>query len=194
MIETKRLKIRHIQGSDIHDVFEYAVDEDTGPRAGWPPHKTIEDTKSIMNMWLDPSCTEEVFGLVHKQDGKVIGTMGIVRLNNHMKDEKNFIAKELVNDGKIIYEIGITLSKKYWNQGLVTEALSAIIDYLFEVENADVVMATHYEANIASMRVQEKNNLRVLGQYERDEAWYNTDCKTMIVRAKNRNEWIAENN
>ena len=47
-IETERIIMRPIQISDAEDIFEYAQDEDTGPRAGWPPHQNIETTKEII--------------------------------------------------------------------------------------------------------------------------------------------------
>lgn len=192
MIETERLLLRHIKYEDIDDVFEYAQDEDTGPRAGWPPHKTIEDTKQVMNMWLDPNHHEEVFGLVYKPDNKVIGTMGVVHLNKHLKDNDNVFANKLIENGKSVYEVGVTLSKAYWSKGLVTEALSTMLDHLFENLGADVVLTLHYEANIGSKRVQEKNNMKVLGAYQRKKKWYNTDCTTMVVRGKTREDWEKE--
>lgn len=189
MIETLRLKLRPVNMEDAEDIFEYAQDEDTGPRAGWPPHKTIDTTKKVINMWLDPNHTEEVFAIVEKKDSKIIGTIGITDLNKNLKDNLNTFAIDLIKKGKSVYETGFTLSKAYWGKGFGTEALSGMLGYLFEKRNVDVAMATHYDANIASMKVQEKNNMKVLGSYERDKSWYNTDCKTMIVRAITKNEW-----
>ena len=189
MIETLRLKLRPVNMEDAEDIFEYAQDEDTGPRAGWPPHKTIDTTKKVINMWLDPNHTEEVFAIIEKKDSKIIGTIGITDLNKNLKDNLNTFAIDLIKRGKSVCEIGFTLSKAYWGKGFGTEALSGMLGYLFENRNVDVAMATHYDANIASMKVQEKNNMKVLGSYERDKSWYNTDCKTMIVRAITKNEW-----
>ena len=41
MLETERLIIRPIKIEDVNDIFEYATDEETGPKAGWTPHKNI---------------------------------------------------------------------------------------------------------------------------------------------------------
>ena len=35
MIETERLELRLIRLEDAEDIFEYAKEEDVGPRAGW---------------------------------------------------------------------------------------------------------------------------------------------------------------
>ncbi|MBQ9786203.1 MAG: GNAT family N-acetyltransferase [Clostridia bacterium] len=192
MIETKRLQISEITREDIPDIYEYAKDEETGPRAGWSPHQTIEDTKKIVELWLSPNHHEQCFGLVYKLTGKVIGTMGVTCLNEHLKDNRNIFANKFIKEGKCVYEIGATLSKKYWNMGLITEALSAMLKYLFKQVGADIVLTLHYEANIGSKKVQEKNNMKVLGCYEHDEKWYNTNCTTMVVRGKTRQEWLKE--
>lgn len=193
MIETKNLILRRVSEQDVEDIFEYAQDEDTGPRAGWPPHKTIEDTKKIVGMWLDEKSEEEILALVYKPDNKVVGTAGIVLLNNHFKDEKNIFAKKMIEEGKIVYEIGTTIGKQYWNKGIASESLNAIVDFLFEKRNADVVLTLHYDANVGSKRVQEKNNMKIFGQYERDKKWFNTECTTMVVRGKTREDWLTEN-
>ena len=192
MIETERLIIRQIQESDVEDMFEYAQDEDTGPRAGWPPHKTIEDTRKIVNMWLEPNRTEKNYSMIYKPDNKMIGTIGIVHLNQKRKDASNIFANQLIKEGKSIFEIGTTLSKKYWSKGISTESLKAIIDYLFKNKGADVVLTLHYKENIASQKVQEKNNMKVLGEYERNKKWYNTECTTMVVRGKTKEDWLKE--
>ena len=192
MIETERLKLRPVCMGDVEEIFEYAKDEDTGPRAGWPPHKSIESTIKVMNMWLDPNHTEDIFAIVEKTDDKLIGTIGITDLNKNLKDNLNTFAIDLIKKGKSVYEIGFTLSKAYWGKGLGTEALSGMLDYLFDSLKADVVLTLHYEENIGSKKVQEKNNMKILDTYEREKKWYNTDCTKMIVRGKTREEWMAE--
>ena len=47
-------------------------------------------------MWLSPNHTEQIFAVIYKQDNKVIGTLGVTHLNIHKKDEKNFIANNLI--------------------------------------------------------------------------------------------------
>ncbi len=194
MIETEKILLRHVSIDDVDDIFEYASDKDTGPMAGWPPHKTIDDTKKIMNTWLDPKHTEELFAIVYKPDNKVVGTLGVAHLNKKIKNEKNEYVNKLIKEGKIAYEFGATISKKYWNKGISTQIIKMMEDYLFSERDADVIVICHYEENIGSKRSQEKNNYKVVYSYERDKPYYNTECYTMVVRAKTHEDWEKEKN
>ena len=194
MLESQTIKLRPVSMDDLNDLFEYAQDPDVGPRAGWPPHQNIETTLGILNKWLDPNYPEQIFAIVYKQNNKTIGTIGITLLNKHLKRQDNYVAIDLINQGKTVYEIGLTISKAYWGKGVGSEAISLMTDYIFKELNADIVMALHSEANIGSKRIQEKNNFNVLGTFEGSSKWYNTDCTTKVVRGKTKEEWLKENN
>ena len=47
MLETKRLRLRKWTEADAADLFEYAKDPDVGPIAGWPPHKSVEESRDV---------------------------------------------------------------------------------------------------------------------------------------------------
>ena len=49
-METERLIIRRWTLDDAESLFEYAKDPDVGPVAGWPVHKSIEDSISIITV------------------------------------------------------------------------------------------------------------------------------------------------
>jgi RimJ/RimL family protein N-acetyltransferase len=145
-----------------------------------------------LNIWLDPNHHEEVYALVYAPDNKVVGTIGIVHLNKTLKDSKNIIVNKIIDEGKNVYEIGITIAKNYWGKGIGTEALNEMLDYLYEEKKADVVITCHYAENIGSKKIQERNNMRVLGEFQKDKKWFNTDCTTMVVRGKTYEEWVKE--
>ena len=58
IIETERLRFRMWQESDAEDLFKYASDPDVGERAGWPPHKTLEDSLMVILPQRLPSCKD----------------------------------------------------------------------------------------------------------------------------------------
>ena len=47
-IETLRLRFRPWRDSDAETLFKYASDPEVGPRAGWPPHRSVEESLSVI--------------------------------------------------------------------------------------------------------------------------------------------------
>ena len=53
-------------------------------------------------------------------------------------------------------ELGYVLSKDYWGNGLMTEAVKKVIEYLFNIVKLDFIVCGHFLNNDRSRRVQEK--------------------------------------
>ena len=49
-METERILLRYWQESDAEALFKYVSDPDVGPRAGWPAHNSVEESREII--WL----------------------------------------------------------------------------------------------------------------------------------------------
>ena len=98
-----------------------------------------------MNHFLEEKHT---FALVYKQNNKVIGSLGIEKYGSEDKLTEF--------DGYLGREIGYVLSGAYWGQGLMTEAVKAVINYLFNTLNYDFILCGHFDKNNRSKRVQEK--------------------------------------
>ena len=47
-METDRFLLRPWRESDAEALFKYASDPDVGPRAGWEPHKSVEESLQII--------------------------------------------------------------------------------------------------------------------------------------------------
>jgi len=144
-IETERLLLRPFCQEDLNDFFAYAKGPDVGEWAGWIHHKNIEESKTILNMFITENHTLAVYS---KFDGKVIGSIGL---------DDSFWSSSIkgYEDGKTI-EIGYVLSKNYWGKGLMTEAVKAVIDYLFSNTDVDFLTICHWVKNLRSERVIEK--------------------------------------
>lgn len=153
VIQTKRLILREFIEEDIRDVFEYAQDERVGPLAGWTPHKDIAETSKIVRGFMDK---KEVFAICLRDEKKVIGSIGA--------HERSFSAQ--INEKKE-KEIGYVLSPKYWNHGFTTEAVKALIVYLFEQKEMQRLTCGHFSFNQASRRVIEKCGFTYLDKKEK---------------------------
>lgn len=144
-IETDRLILRPFCKADLDDLYEYASVPGVGEMAGWNHHESKEKSKEILDIFINE---DKVFAIVFKESGKVIGSLGV---------EKYGLEDRLTEfDGYHGREIGYVLSKVYWGKGIMTEAVSAVIDYLFNVLNLDFLTCGYYDFNSQSRRVQEK--------------------------------------
>lgn len=141
-LKTQRLLLRPWVMTDLDDFYEYASVDGVGQMAGWLPHESKEKSKQILEIFINEKKT---FALVY--NGKVIGSLGIEKYSE--KDLPEF-------DNQPGREIGYVLSKNYWGQGLMPEAVNAVIKYLFEVEKLDFIVCGHFIDNYQSQRVQEK--------------------------------------
>ena len=164
VLSTPRLTLRPFRESDLQDLYEYARVDGVGQMAGWLPHKDTDESRRILEMFMGEKKT---FALEYR--GKVIGSLGVDLYNE--KDYPEFSALQ----GR---EIGYVLSKAYWGQGLMPEAVNAVTEYLFETENLDFLICGHFERNQQSRRVIEKCGFRY-SRMVRFYTEYNTEDLSM---------------
>lgn len=145
-IKTQRLLLRPWLETDAEDFYEYARVDDVGQRAGWLPHKDITESKRILSHFIEG---KHVFALEYQ--GRVIGSLGIECYNEgHYPELSSFQGRE----------IGYVLSRDYWGQGLMPEAVRAVINYLFDTVQLDFIIVGHFDWNSRSRRVIEKCGFR----------------------------------
>lgn len=148
-LDTKRLHLRPFKKEDLYDFFEYASIEGVGEMAGWRHHVGINETSSILDRFISE---DKTFAIVYKENNKVIGSIGIEKygMEDKLTEFNNYYGRE----------IGFVLSKAYWGQGIMVEAVSEVIRYLFNDLNLDFITCGYYLFNNQSKRVQEKLNFK----------------------------------
>lgn len=151
---TKRLVLRPWKQDDLDDFFEYASVDGVGQMAGWKPHENKQETQKILDSFIEHKKT---FALEYQ--GKVIGSLGIELYNEERFPEFADLKCR---------EIGYVLSKAYWGNGFMPEAVNEVLRYLFEDAGLDVIFCGHFLSNHQSARVQEKCGFRhyAYGKYE----------------------------
>lgn len=145
IIETERIILRAFKEEDLNDFYEYASVEGVGEMAGWLHHKSISESKKILEMFITH---DKTFAIVYKENNKVIGSIGIeeYEMEDKLSEFNNYRGRE----------IGFVLSKDYWGRGLMPETVKAVIDYLFNKLDLDFLLCGHFNYNTQSKRVQEK--------------------------------------
>lgn len=136
--------MRLAEEKDAADVFEYARDPKVGPIAGWPPHRDVDESRTIIRTVFAAPGTA-VMEL--KENGKVIGTVGFV--DRHRTEFPG------PDD-----EIGYALSPAYWGRGLMPEAVREVLRHGFEDMGLNTIWCAHYDGNDKSRRVIEKTGFR----------------------------------
>jgi len=106
-MQTPRLILRRFTQGDLKDLFAYASVRGVGEKAGWPHHKSLDESQLILESFIKES---EVWAIVHRSDNKVIGSIGL----HHRPDESSHQEENLVR--------GYVLGKAYWGKGCMTEA------------------------------------------------------------------------
>lgn len=143
MMEIERLILRPWQDTDAEALFKYASSPDIGPIAGWQPHTSIENSLEIIRTVF---AAPETYAVVLKSTGEPVGSCGIMFSDSlHSADMKQGEA-----------EIGYWIGKPYWGQGLIPEAVMALLDRCFNDLYLDAVWCGYYDGNTKSKRVIEK--------------------------------------
>ena len=174
-IETDRLRLRPWREDDLGDLFAYASVPGVGEMAGWPHHETIETSGRVLRAFIEK---KGVLALYHKADNKVVGSLGLH--GSWANEDDNY--KDLKNK-----EIGFALSKDYWGQGLMPEAVKALIDYCFENLGVEAITCGHFKENDQSRRVIEKCGFALVKESEHYAEMLDKrfeDMKYILIRRK----------
>lgn len=148
-IETERLILRAWRESDLEDFYEYAKVDGVGQMAGWLPHESLEESRRILDMFIDEKKT---LALELKENGKVVGSIGLETRDVDLGIPENLQGRE----------IGYVLNKDYWGRGLMPEAVKAVIDYCFKELDFDWLTCGHFVWNHQSRRVVEKSGFQYI--------------------------------
>lgn len=157
IIETERLILRPVTVKDTDDMFEYSRTANVGPNAGWKPHESRKETLEIMKLiFLNK---DGVFGIVLKEPGRLIGSIGLItdpkRKNDHVR------------------MLGYAIGETYWGQGYMTESVQAMVRYGFDTLDLDLISAYCYPHNSRSKRVLSKCGFAYEGTLKLAEKLYN---------------------
>ena len=130
-------------------MFEYASNPEVSEYTMWSTHTSIEDTKYFLQSLTKMYKRRELvdWGIVHKAEKKFIGTCGFVEWSmTHSRAE-----------------IGYALSRRYWGEGYMSEAVNAVIEFGFREMLLNRIMARCEVNNLASARVMEKVGMQLEG-------------------------------
>ena len=177
-LETERLFFRRWEESDVEDLYEAASNPEVGPPAGWPPHKSMEESLEIIRNVLNGP---EAYAICLKENGKPIGTIEL-RLNGRTD----------MTDKDDECELGYWLAREFWGQGIMPEAAKEMLRYAFEDLGMTKVWCGYYDGNNKSKRVQEKCGFTHQWTTEGLEVKQMNEIRTGHVNMLTKEEWEAK--
>jgi putative acetyltransferase len=136
---TPRLILRSWRLEDAADMYDYASTPTVGPAAGWGIHQSVLESEAVIRRFLQ---SDETWALVHRESGKVIGSVGLHRKTTLQGDTGR--------------ELGYVLSPDFEGRGLMTEACLEVLRFAFEDLAEPFVTVNHFLDNAKSRRVIEK--------------------------------------
>ncbi|WP_297211373.1 GNAT family N-acetyltransferase [uncultured Flavonifractor sp.] len=139
-LQTKRLLLRPFTEEDAEGLYAYASHPEVGPPAGWRPHENVEESLRVIREIFLPSDT---LAVVRRADGRLIGSAG-------------FVGKHRTELGVPSEEIGYSLARDCWGQGLIPEAVKAVMENAFTELDYQALWAAYYDGNQKSKRVMIK--------------------------------------
>jgi ribosomal-protein-alanine N-acetyltransferase len=176
VLETERLLLRPVTPDDAQAVFDYASNPNVTRFTLFETHQSIEDSRwfVIDHARSRYACKEpDPFAITLKAEpDRMIGALGA-----HWASQPNGT-----------FEMGYAIAEPYWGRGLVVEAATAVIRYVFTEYAVERLQARVFVGNDSSERVLQKLGFTREGVFRslifRRGAWHD-----LVIYSLLRNEW-----
>ena len=88
---SRDMKLRKWRESDAESLFEYAKNPDIGPIAGWPPHKSVEESLNVIKTVFNGA---ECYAICEKENEKAIGAIELILNGRTDMTERHVICRK----------------------------------------------------------------------------------------------------
>lgn len=159
-IETDRLILRRYKIEDADAMYKnWASDSEVTKFLMWPPHSSVDVSRGIIEDWLKEYPDEKYYqwAIVLKANGdEPIGGIGVVHMNEDIS----------------MVHIGYCLGRAWWRRGIMSEALKAVMDFMFDTVEVNRIESRHDPRNPNSGKVMQKCGMKYEGTL-RSADWNN---------------------
>ena len=139
-IQTPRLILRPFEMGDAEAMFaNWASDPTVTRYLTWSPHESAAVTRKILEEWTASYAKNNFYhwAIVLKGLGEPIGSVSVVSQREQA----------------YMMEIGYCLGRSWWHQGIMREALQAVMAFLFDQVGVNRVQARFDPRNARSGKV-----------------------------------------
>lgn len=151
-IETERLIFRRFISEDLDSIYcNWTSDGEVTRYLSWNVHESVDVTRQVLESWLEEyqNTSNYHWAIVLKDIDQPIGSISLL----------NFSAQHCKA------EAGYCIGSRWWGQGIMTEALKAVIAYAFRVLGLNRLETCHDVLNAASGKVMQKAGMRLEGRF-----------------------------
>ncbi|MBS4015256.1 MAG: GNAT family N-acetyltransferase [Candidatus Latescibacteria bacterium] len=159
-----QIRLRKLQLSDAKSIYQNVKDKAIVRYTLQIPHPYyLSDARKFINYSIKAyrEKTAYIFGIEHIDKKTIIGIVSVAKVDRKNKN----------------CELGYWLGKKYWHQGIASNAVGMILDFAFNKLKMHRVYASAFASNTGSVRVLEKNGFLLEGvlfeNYWRNRKWHN---------------------
>jgi len=146
-IQTNRLLLREFVDSDWIAVHEYSSDPEVCEYMEWGPN-SVRETKEFLKRAVRAAKDTPRFGydlaITDLKSRALLGAVGLALIG--------YPANQAL--------IGYVLARQYWGQGIMSEAVKAMIGFGFGTLKLHRICAACDPRNVASYRVMERCGMR----------------------------------
>ena len=128
LIQSENIIIREWKKSDVYDLYEYAQSMEVAENAGWKKHENINESKKIVELFIEEGNTYAIELICEK---KVIGSIGLHQIADDFSERI----------------MGIVVSPYYQRKGIASEAVKLLVEYAFENEKIDKIFGKYFTFN-----------------------------------------------
>lgn len=157
-LETERLILRKATLDDVVPAYKnWVTDDEVTKFLRWKSHNNIDETKYIFSSWINGYNNEVYNWIIElKEINEPIGTIGAIEIDNRI---------EMVH-------IGYALGRAWWGNGIMTEALTKLIEFFFEEVEVNRIESMFDPNNAGSGRVMKKSGMKHEGTLKQAD-WSN---------------------
>lgn len=176
-IETSRLLLRRFKVEDAEAMYRnWASDGEVTKFLVWPPHADVSVSRAVLEDWVGQYEKPDYYqwAIVLKENGpEPIGSIGVVEY------------------GKLpeTAHIGYCIGKDWWHQGIMSEALGRVIEFLFDEVGMERIEARHDPRNPNSGGVMRKCGMKYEGTLRHSDRNNQGICDASYYAILSTDEW-----
>ena len=156
-LRTSRLVLRRAVESDAEIMYRnWASDDEVTKFLTWPTHESVEISKAVIADWIKNYERDDSYQWIIEYGGEAIGSIAVVSQSDKI--------------GKA--EIGYCMGQRWWHRDIMSEALAAVMDYLFTEVGMQRIESRHDPRNPHSGAVMRKCGMTFEGTLRRSD-WNN---------------------